>query len=182
VELPLEVERISIYAFYNGNSLAEIWFPHGLKVLSRFAFGWCSALKEVSLPTGFETLSEYSFGWCSSLRRVVLPAAMKRIEPNAFYGCAALETLTVGDVEEWKGKPDRKGSALGDGEYGEPPVRLKEIRLVGQRWETLPVEDLSYCLAPDARVIGANFVGNKLKRFVHPQWNPVEEGEFVVQG
>jgi hypothetical protein len=162
VELPLEVERISDCVFSFNAALAEMWFPRGLKVLGVSAFYGCSALKEVSFPTGFETLSEYSFAWCSSLRRVVLPAAIKSIWPNAFFNCAALETLTVGDVEEWEVDPEERGSALDIS----GALRLKEIRLIGQRWETLPEDDILHCLAPDARVVGANFVGKKFAVFV----------------
>jgi hypothetical protein len=162
VELPLEVERISCCAFSNATALADIWFPRGLKALEEGAFRNCSALKEISLPPGFKRLSGYSFSYCSSLRRVVLPAAMKKIESNAFRGCAALETLTVGDVDKWEVTLEDTGSAMDS--YRS--VELKELRLIGQRWETLPADDLSYCFASDARVVGPNFVGKRIGTFV----------------
>jgi hypothetical protein len=177
VELPLEVEVISDSAFTGDIALAEIWFPEGLRELGQDAFSWCCPLKEVSFPPKFERLNECSFSWCVLLRSVVLPATIKRIGPNAFYACRSLKTLTVGDVEEWEVESREKGSALGS----DGIVKLRELRLIGRRWETLPVDDLAYCLAPDARVVGVNFLGRKMKWYERKEWNVIEEGVIVVQ-
>jgi hypothetical protein len=158
VEFPPELETISEYAFSGDSALTEIWLPERLKTASEYAFLKCSGLREVAFPPSFETLSECAFSHCLSLRSVELPAAMKRIAPDSFVGCSALERLVVGDVEEWRVDEFRR-NALGD--Y----VRLKELRLVGRRWELVPA-GLANSLAEDARVIGPHFVGRKLGKHV----------------
>jgi hypothetical protein len=159
VEFPAELERISVDAFRCDSALTEIWLPERLRTVSDHAFADCSGLGDVvSFPPSFETLGTYAFSNCTSLRSVELPLAMKRIEPYAFDGCCELERLVVGDVEEWRVDSAEQQSALGFKVY------LKELRLIGRRWEKVPA-GLSSCLAPNARVIGPSFVGRKLGRF-----------------
>jgi hypothetical protein len=71
---------------------------------------------------------------------------------DAVGKCPALETLTVGDVERWV-----------IDKYN--PLQLKELRLTGRRWETVP-SGLADWLQPNARVVGPNFVGKKLGKFI----------------
>jgi hypothetical protein len=158
VEFPPELETISERAFDGDCALTKILLPERLKRTSSYAFAYCNGLREVAFPRDFETLGRYTFGSCRSLQSVELPAAMKCIEPYSFDGCSALERLAVGDVEEWR-VDSYTGGARG---YD---VKLKELRLVGRRWETVPA-DLAYSLAEGARVIGPNFVGRKLGKYV----------------
>jgi hypothetical protein len=158
VELPLELETIGDSAFEWNPLLNAVWFPERLKALGTSVFSGCTALKEADFPPGFQTLGRHSFFGCTALKRVELPVKMKRIEPCVFNWCASLEGLVVGDVDKWLYESEVPGSAVGNG------VALKELRLIGRRWECV-LEDLTHCLSKDARVFGPNFVDHKLGKY-----------------
>lgn len=161
VELPPKLEKIAPWVFSKCESLNEIWFPPSLRELGSWTF-LSSNLVDVILPPDFETLNCLCFSDCRLLRKVVLPAAMKRIGHKAFDYCVKLETLVVGDVNEWGIDIALDGSARSLGSF----VQLKELHLTGRCWDLLPVTELAYCLTANARVIGPNFVGRKVGNII----------------
>ena len=112
INLPIGLERIEEYAFFDCKSLKSVVLPNTIKSIGKSAFSQ-SSLESIELPIGLERIEEHTFSFCKSLKSVVLPNTIKsigedafhytslesiklpigleRIEQEAFYGCKSLK-------------------------------------------------------------------------------------------
>lgn len=93
VTLPLTIEKIHSYAFYE-NSFLSINFPPSLSEIGEFAFHMCARLESIDLSnTRVDTLHQECFKGCSNLIRISLPATFSKLE-NSVFASTGIKNFT----------------------------------------------------------------------------------------
>jgi hypothetical protein len=87
--LPLDLQSIGDYAFYQSSSLTTLVLPESLREIGDSAFGECG-LVEIELPPRLQTLAAGAFAGCSALRKAVIPDSLGAVGTYAFANCPAL--------------------------------------------------------------------------------------------
>ena len=89
------MESVPNNAFYECESLKEVFLPSGVESVGDHAFGGCFSLERVPLPESVKTIGEYAFERCTSLVSITLPESLESIGPSAFGSCKSLTELTI---------------------------------------------------------------------------------------
>ncbi|MBP5487070.1 MAG: leucine-rich repeat protein, partial [Bacteroidales bacterium] len=101
VELPITVEKIKEYSFFNCPNLASVGFKTNLKQINPGSFYNCG-ITSLNLPSGLETIGGSAFSQCSKLKTVRIPDTVTSLGwyrddyplMNPFRGCKSLESFT----------------------------------------------------------------------------------------
>jgi hypothetical protein len=153
VTIPASVTEIGDRAFDECTRLVHVVVPPSVTALGEQAFRHSSALVSIDIPSSVAALGKQVLAYCLSLPQLVIPASVTEIGKGAFWGCSGLVQLTL------PSNPDGIGM--------EPFVQvtnLLELKLLGNEIEPVLVNTLVGSLAPSARVIGAELVGQKSGR------------------
>ena len=105
INIPVDVEEIGSYAFYECQSLSSIEMPYyNLKSLGACSFEGCSSLKTVTMNCQITELPWSTFKNCGQLETVYLPDSISVIGGKSFSGCKSLSQVnfprhlsTIGD-------------------------------------------------------------------------------------
>ncbi len=84
IYIPDTITKIGDYAFENCNNVTTIRFSNTLKSIGISAFNRNTSLTELSLPSSLETIHSSAFYSCNNLTSVILPASLKTIDSSAF--------------------------------------------------------------------------------------------------
>jgi hypothetical protein len=87
--LPLDLQAIGAYAFYQSSALASLVLPDSLRSIGDSAFGECG-LEELELPPRLQTLAAGAFANCPALKKVVMSDSLDSIGTYAFALCPSL--------------------------------------------------------------------------------------------
>jgi hypothetical protein len=87
--LPLDLQSIGDYAFYQSSSLATLVLPDSLREIGDSAFGECGIV-ELELPPRLQTLAAGAFAGCAALRKVVVSEFLASLGTYAFALCPSL--------------------------------------------------------------------------------------------
>lgn len=118
ITIPMEINLINNYAFYNCFRLKAIVIPNEITSIKTYAFYYCENLTHISIPiavTSFETccfngcisllfilipkdatsISTYAFSNCTLLRYIYIPNGIQTINNNTFQYCHNLEYVYI---------------------------------------------------------------------------------------
>ena len=99
IAVPLTVEKIQSYAFYNCDTLKSITIPGSVRELGEGCFGGCAHLNQVELQDGLEVIGAYCFRDNFDLSVIRIP---KQLQAAAFYGDYNLRKIYFcGDAPEF---------------------------------------------------------------------------------
>ena len=102
IAVPLTVEKIQSYAFYNCDTLKSITIPGSVRELGEGCFGGCAHLNQVELQDGLEVIGAYCFRDNFDLSVIRIPSTVKQLQAAAFYGDYNLrKTYFCGDAPEF---------------------------------------------------------------------------------
>ena len=102
IAVPLTVEKIQSYAFYNCDTLKSITIPGSVRELGEGCFGGCAHLNQVELQDGLEVISAYCFRDNFDLSVIRIPSTVKQLQAAAFYGDYNLRKIYFcGDAPEF---------------------------------------------------------------------------------
>ncbi len=94
IVMPLSLQSISEYAFYECPALCSVAFGPRLEVIGSNAFRRCPNLRDFVLPSSLRTIEEQAFRGCQSLKEVILPEGLITMGEYAFCACSSLEKVT----------------------------------------------------------------------------------------
>ena len=102
IAVPLTVEKIQSYAFYNCDTLKSITIPGSVRQLGEGCFGGCAHLNQVELQDGLEVIGAYCFRDNFDLSVIRIPSTVKQLQAAAFYGDYNLRKIYFcGDAPEF---------------------------------------------------------------------------------
>ena len=102
IAVPLTVEKIQSYAFYNCDTLKAITIPESVRELGEGCFGGCAHLNQVELQDGLEVIGAYCFRDNFDLSVIRIPSTVKQLQAAAFYGDYNLRKIYFcGDAPEF---------------------------------------------------------------------------------
>ena len=102
IAVPLTVEKIQSYAFYNCDTLKSITIPGSVRELGEGCFGGCAHLNQVELQDGLEVIGAYCFRDNFDLSVIRIPSTVKKLQAAAFYGDYNLRKIYFcGDAPEF---------------------------------------------------------------------------------
>ena len=102
IAVPLTVEKIQSYAFYNCDTLKSITIPGSVRELGEGCFGGCAHLNQVELQDGLEVIGAYCFRDNFDLSEIRIPSTVKQLQAAAFYGDYNLRKIYFcGDAPEF---------------------------------------------------------------------------------
>ena len=102
IAVPLTVEKIQSYAFYNCDTLKSITIPESVRELGEGCFGGCAHLNQVELQDGLEVIGAYCFRDNFDLSVIRIPSTVKQLQAAAFYGDYNLRKIYFcGDAPEF---------------------------------------------------------------------------------
>ena len=100
LNIPMTVELIDEYAFYECSNLSDININSDakLKEIGKLAFSKCVSLESISLPINLEKLGERCFQDCSGLKNVQDFGKIREIPDYCFNECISLSK--IGSIEQ----------------------------------------------------------------------------------
>ena len=102
IAVPLTVEKIQSYAFYNCDTLKSITIPGSVRELGEGCFGGCAHLNQVELQAGLEVIGAYFFRDNFDLSVFRFTSTVNQLESAAFYGDYNLRKIYFcGDAPEF---------------------------------------------------------------------------------
>jgi hypothetical protein len=87
--LPLTLQSVGAYAFYQSSSLKTLILPDSLREIGDSAFAEC-AVEELELPPRLQTLAAGAFAGCPALKKVAIPNSLNSVGTYAFALCPSL--------------------------------------------------------------------------------------------
>jgi hypothetical protein len=87
--LPLTLQSVGAYAFYQSSSLVTLVLPDSLRDIGDSAFAEC-AVEALELPPRLQTLAAGAFAGCPALKRVAIPDSLGALGTYAFALCPSL--------------------------------------------------------------------------------------------
>ena len=94
IVMPLSLQSISEYAFYECPALCSVTFGPKLEVIGSNAFRRSPNLKDLVLPSSLRTIEEQAFRGCHSFKEVILPEGLITMGEYAFCACSSLEKVS----------------------------------------------------------------------------------------
>jgi len=102
--IPVGVETIGSYAFYNCDSLTSITIPEGVETIGSYAFSYCDSLTSITIPDSVTSIGNEAFLHCSSLTSITIPDSVTSIGSGAFEYCYKLvEVYNLSSLNITKG-------------------------------------------------------------------------------
>lgn len=90
-----KVTKISMYAFYNCNTIKSVTISNSINCIESSSFLRCEHLETVIMKNSVEKLGAGCFENCIRLKSVTLSDSIKSIEINTFANCTRLETVNL---------------------------------------------------------------------------------------
>lgn len=93
-----EANSSSDGAFYNNNSITEVYLPNTITSIANYSFVKDSAnstLQKVTLPSAITSIGASAFRYCTGLIDLTLPYGVTDIGREAFQYCMALTSITI---------------------------------------------------------------------------------------
>jgi hypothetical protein len=103
--LPLTLQSIGAYAFYQSASLKTLALPDSLREIGDSAFAECG-IEDLELPPRLQTLAAGAFAACPALKRVVFSDSLASVGTYAFALCPSLTECVL------PAKPPALGSSV----------------------------------------------------------------------
>ena len=103
ITLPVTLESIGEWAFYDCISLTAAYVPNNVICIGHDAFSNCSALESVSLPDSLQSIGYSAFADCAALTSIIIPAGITNVESSTFQDCTALKSIALPDTLEMIG-------------------------------------------------------------------------------
>lgn len=142
------VTEIAENAFAGCKMISAMVLPVGLERIGAFAFYECKDLVYVSRNTAVKEIGNYAFGYCSVLFKAELLLA-ESIGLGAFYECSALRALSLpfvgGSAEENRFIGYIFGAEIADynGEF--VPASLKSVSISATQCKDIPDRAFAGC-------------------------------------
>ncbi len=95
--IPVGVESIGNYAFYNCIFITDLTISNGVVSIGSSAFSYCRSITEITVPESVESIGSSAFSFCTGLSNATLGNGVINIGANAFDGCSSLTSVTVGN-------------------------------------------------------------------------------------
>ena len=100
--IPNSVTSIGSYAFYNCNSLVNVYIPDSVTYIGDAAFEGCTSLTNVYIPDNVTYIGNAAFENCTNLTNVHIPNSVTHIGSFTFYDCINLtDVYYSGTEDEW---------------------------------------------------------------------------------
>ena len=101
--LPKGLEKISVAAFSQCESLKNISIPDSVKVIEYYAFLRCKSLCSIKLPAELEEIGFEAFSWCGEQENdIVIPSSVKIIGSNILGGTNMSHKIIFEDTSGWQ--------------------------------------------------------------------------------
>jgi hypothetical protein len=102
VSIPATIEDMPVLeigrrAFFQNDSITELFVPSSVTILGNDAFREMSSLTKVTLPNGIKTFPEGVFRNCGNLTTLNLPASLELMELLVFNRSRELTNLIIPD-------------------------------------------------------------------------------------
>ncbi len=94
VLIPMGMETIKDYAFWNDVNVESVTFPDGFKSIPAGAFRR-TAIKELKMPASLETIGDRAFEGCDMLEEITFNEGLKTIGERAFQRCTAIAGIVL---------------------------------------------------------------------------------------
>ncbi len=98
ITIPVEIEKIQDYKFYNWTSLSSVYFSPSVIEIGKSAFSGCTSLTDINLPPNLEFIDERAFA-NSRMRSITMPKSIKYIGKNAFAFIKPVDHVIIGNVK-----------------------------------------------------------------------------------
>lgn len=86
VAIPLSVETIKEYAFYECTSLVSISVTR-VKTIEQYAFAYCTSLERIVIPETVTTIGNFAYEECYPSTSVNFAGMDTELQDEVFYGC-----------------------------------------------------------------------------------------------
>ncbi len=94
VLIPMGMETIKDYAFWNDVNVESVTFPDGFKSIPAGAFRR-TAIKALKMPASLETIGDRAFEGCDMLEEITFNEGLKTIGERAFQRCTAIAGIVL---------------------------------------------------------------------------------------
>ena len=94
VLIPMGMETIKDYAFWNDVNVESVTFPDGFKSIPAGAFRR-TAIKVLKMPASLETIGDRAFEGCDMLEEITFNEGLKTIGERAFQRCTAIAGIVL---------------------------------------------------------------------------------------
>ena len=91
----VQVCEIATKAFYNNDTIQEVYVPDSIQIIGDYVFSNCSDLKIVSMGDSVTTLGTEAFSQCDNLQSVRLSNKIKTIPASCFTNCGKLQSVNL---------------------------------------------------------------------------------------
>ena len=95
IVIPIGVQSIGDYAFFDCNNLVSVVLPDSLRSINENAFQWCRRLSEIVIPSKVDYIGKGAFANCDNLTSITLSDSLRMIGEDAFRGCNSLSELVI---------------------------------------------------------------------------------------
>lgn len=92
--IPMGMETIKDYAFWNDVNVESVTFPDGFKSIPAGAFRR-TAIKVLKMPASLETIGDRAFEGCDMLEEITFNEGLKTIGERAFQRCTAIAGIVL---------------------------------------------------------------------------------------
>lgn len=92
--IPMGMETIKDYAFWNDANVESVTFPDGFKTIPAGAFRR-TAIKSLKMPDSLEAIGDRAFEGCEMLEEVTFNEGLKTIGERAFQQCTAIAAIVL---------------------------------------------------------------------------------------
>ncbi|CAJ1956009.1 unnamed protein product [Cylindrotheca closterium] len=152
VHLPLALTTIKESCFASCKSLRSLRLPHGLQRIGDWAMARCFCLTSLTLPATVDHLGRYCFQQCAQLLSLEFPMGLSFIGDHCFVDCSNLRSMIIPGAFEFAGSYpllDRSLLKIGFQDYVQGDSYEDEtlVRLLNNRFESLPIHDACYHLS-----------------------------------
>ena len=98
VKVPVGVDKIADFAFYNCARIITVEMPEGFTTIGKYAFYNCTKVQNLVMPTTLKEIDDYAFtGFFvgNNISRLYFPEGMERIGDGAFMSSFNLKILNI---------------------------------------------------------------------------------------
>jgi hypothetical protein len=95
LKLPLLIDSIGNFAFFNCVNLADLTIPNSVKSIGMSAFYGCNSFINIVIPNSVTTIGDGAFYACTSLTNITIPNSVLKINSGTFMYCLSLNTINI---------------------------------------------------------------------------------------